>query len=367
VAAVQMGLAGRVLTALLLVVATGVVTAWLVASSVAPGLFHRHMLQAGESAAHGEAIAHAELAFRSASRLSLAVAMTAALVASVAVSLYLTRRLARSLLPLTVAATDVADGRYAVRVGRPGLGAELDGLADAFNRMAGELQRVEETRRRLLDDLAHEVRTPVATLGAYLEALEDGVRVVDAETLEVMRAQADRLTRLAQDVSSVSRAEEGYRSLDARPLPPVELLDGAVSLAAGNYRGKGVALTAEVAPDLPAVSVDRDRMGQVLGNLLDNALRYTPAGGHVIVSAGRRGTGLRITVTDDGEGIPAEHLAHLFERFYRVDSARDRGHGGSGIGLAIVKALVEAHGGRVHATSDGPGRGAAFTVDLPLR
>jgi len=366
VTGVRMGLAGRVLTALLLVVATGVVTAWLVASAVAPGLFHRHMLQAGESAAHAEAIAHAELAFRSASELSLAVAMTAAVVASVAVSLYLTRRLARSLSPLTVAAADVADGHYAVRVARPGLGTELDGLADAFNRMAGELQRVEETRRRLLDDLAHEVRTPVATLGAYLEALEDGVRVLDADTLEVMQAQAVRLARLAQDVSAVSRAEESYRSLDAQVLPPAELLDAAVSLAAVRYGAKGVALSVAVESGLPAVAVDRDRMGQVLGNLLDNALRYTPPGGHVAVAACRQGSEVRIAVTDDGEGIPAEHLPHLFERFYRVDTARDRRHGGSGIGLAIVKALVEAHDGRVQAASDGPGKGATFTVDLPL-
>jgi two-component system sensor histidine kinase BaeS len=362
-----MGLAGRVLTALLLVVATGVGTAWLVASAVAPELFHRHMLQAGASATHAEAIAHAELAFRSASELSLAVAMAAALAASVAVSLYLTRRLARSLLPLTAAAADVAGGHYAVRVGRPGLGGELDGLADAFNRMAGELQRVEETRRRLLGDLAHELRTPVATLSAYLEALEDGVSSLDGETLEVMRAQAVRLARLAQDVSAVSRAEEGYRGQDVRPVPVEEMLGAAVSAVGTRYRAKGVELTMDVPRGLPVVWVDGDRMGQVLGNLLENALRYTPPGGQVVLAARGHGTGLRIAVTDDGEGIPAEHLPHLFERFYRVDTARDRLHGGSGIGLAIVKALVEAHGGRAQVTSDGPGRGSTVTVDLPWR
>jgi two-component system, OmpR family, sensor histidine kinase BaeS len=361
----RMGLAGRVLSALLLVVATGVLTAWLVASAVAPGLFHRHMLQAGASAAHAEAVEHAELAFQSASRISLAVAMAAAVAASVAVSVYLTRRLARSLLPLTAAAADVASGHYAVRVGPPGLGSEFDGLADAFNHMAGELERVEDTRRRLLDDVAHEVRTPVATLGAYLEALEDGVRVLDADTLDVMQAQVVRLARLARDVSAVSRAEEGYRTLDAVPVHPGELLDAAVAVAVDRYRAKGVALSAQAADGLPGVVVDVDRMGQVLGNLLDNALRYTPDGGQVRVAARRHGHLVRITVTDDGEGIGAEHLPHLFERFYRVDTARDRGHGGSGIGLAIVKALVEAHGGTVAADSDGPGQGTTFTVDLP--
>lgn len=362
-----MGLAGRVLTAMLLVVGTGMATAWLVASAVAPGLFHRHMLQAGQSSAHVEVIEHAEQAFRSASALSMAVASVAAVVASVAMSLYLTRRLGRSLTPLAVAAAEVAGGHYGVRVRRPRLGAELDGLADGFNRMAGELQRVEETRRRLLDDVAHELRTPVATLGAYLEALEDGVSVLDVETLAVMHAQTARLTRLAQDISAVSRAEEGHDVLSLRPMPVQDLLGGAASVAGEHYRAKGVALRVDVAPGLPDVTVDVDRMGQVLGNLLDNALRYTRPGGQVALAAEQHERGVRIRVTDDGEGVAAEHLPHLFERFYRADSARDREHGGSGIGLAIAKALTEAHGGRIRADSDGPGRGATFTIDLPAR
>jgi two-component system sensor histidine kinase BaeS len=359
-----MGLGARVFTALLLVVATGMLTAWLVASAVAPGLFHRHMLQAGESG-HAQAILHAEEAFESASGISMAVALAAALAASVAVSLYLTRRLARSLYPLTAAAAEVAGGHYNVRVRRPRLGVEVDGLADAFNRMAGELQRVEETRRRLLDDLAHELRTPVATLGAYLEALEDGVSVLDVDTIGVMQAQTSRLARLAQDVSAVSRAEEGQSSLQLQGVSVEDLVSAAVSAAAERYRAKGVTLLVRAAPGAGRVRVDVDRMGQVLGNLLDNALRYTAPGGQVVVAADRYERGVRITVTDDGEGIAADHVPHLFERFYRADSSRDRAHGGSGIGLAIVKALVEAHGGRAHASSQGPGCGATFTINLP--
>jgi two-component system, OmpR family, sensor histidine kinase BaeS len=358
------GLTARVLVGLLLVVATGVVTAWLVASAVAPSVFHEHMMMAGE-ASHSAAVRHAEAAFDAASGISLLVGLLSALVASVAVSGYLARRLARSLHPLVVAAAQVAGGRYDTRVVRPRLGAEVDGVAAAFNQMAGELQRVEQTRRRLLDDLAHELRTPVATLSAYLEALEDGVTALDGETLSVMQAQTRRLARLAQDVSAVSRAEEGHDGVELRRTAVTDLLAGATAAAADRYAAKDVHLHVRAGPGLPPVQVDGDRMGQVLGNLLDNALRYTASGGNVTMAATRQPHGVRIVVADDGEGVAAEHLPHLFERFYRADAARDRDHGGSGIGLAIVRALVEAHGGRVAVASLGPGHGTTVTIDLP--
>ncbi|HEY6797691.1 MAG TPA: ATP-binding protein [Kineosporiaceae bacterium] len=360
----------RVLAALLLVVAIGVVTAWLVASAVAPAVFHRHLQMAGESA-HSPAMAHAELAFDAASGISLGVASLAAVAASLMVSVYLARRLARSLQPLVAAAAEVAAGHYDVRVGQPRLGAEADALARAFNHMAGELGRVEQTRRRLLDDLAHELRTPVATLSAYLEALEDGVSALDGDTLSVLQAQTRRLARLAQDVSAVSRAEESQAGLDLRPVAVRDLLATAAAAAADRYQAKGVSLTVREAPGRLRVWADLDRMGQVLGNLLDNALRYTSARGHVVLSAAAGADShpdeVRMVVADDGQGVAAEHLPHLFERFYRADAARDQAHGGSGIGLAIVKALVEAQGGRVTVDSPGPGRGTTFTITLPGR
>jgi signal transduction histidine kinase len=266
-----------------------------------------------------------------------------------------------------LAVADVARGRYQVRVQRPGLGAEFDELTDAFNLMAARLHQVEDTRSRLLADLAHELRTPVATLGAYSEALEDGVTTLDADTLAVMKAQIGRLARLAEDVSAVSRAEEGERILSREIVDASTLISDACAAAAERYAAKGVVLARDVAGGLPTVTVDRDRMAQVFGNVLDNALRYTPAGGTVTVEARQRDDRLQIRVTDSGEGISPEHLPHVFERFYRADIARDRTHGGSGIGLAIVKALVEAHGGRVEASSPGQGFGAMFTLDLPLK
>jgi signal transduction histidine kinase len=246
-----------------------------------------------------------------------------------------------------------------------GLGTEFDDLGVAFNQMAGRLEGVERTRRRLLSDLAHELRTPVATLDAYLDGLEDGVAELDGETLEVLRAQTRRLIRLAEDVSAVSRAEENQSSLHLVHLAPGDLVMAASTAATSQYAAKGVELVTEVISGLPSVAADPDRMGQVLSNLLDNALRHTPTGGKVTVRAATTGGLVHVNVTDSGSGIPAEHLLHIFERFYRVDAARDRAHGGSGIGLAIVKALVEAHGGTITVTSGGAGQGADFTIALP--
>jgi two-component system, OmpR family, sensor histidine kinase BaeS len=201
-----------------------------------------------------------------------------------------------------------------------------------------------------------------------VDAAEDGVAVADEDTWTVLRTQTGRLRRLAEDIAAVSRAEE--HQLDLRPVCVAarDLVHAAVTAAQPRYTAKQVTLLARVTDANEAgaeVEADAERMGQVLGNLLDNALRHTPAGGQVVVGVGRDAAGVRFTVTDTGEGIPAEHLPHLFERFYRADPARDRGHGGSGIGLAIVRAIVAEHRGRVTATSDGPGAGATFTVTLP--
>jgi len=200
---------------------------------------------------------------------------------------------------------------------------------------------------------------------AYLEALEDGVAVLDAETVALLRAQGERLTRLSEDLSAVTRAESGEMTLSLEPCLPSVLLEAAYLAAKDAAAGLGVTLVVDAAGGLPAVQADPGRMAQVLGNLVDNALRHTSAGGEVRLAAQAVGAGVELSIADDGAGISAEHLPHVFERFYRVDTARDRVHGGSGIGLAITKALVEAHGGGVRAFSAGAGRGARFEVTLP--
>jgi signal transduction histidine kinase len=180
----------------------------------------------------------------------------------------------------------------------------------------------------------------------------------------MLRGQTRRLARLVQDVSAVSRVEEHVDPLVLASTWPGELVRSAVAGAQPAATARGLALETRIAPGLAPIALDRERMGQVLTNLLDNAVRHARSQVGVAVEKAAGG-GLRISVRDDGDGIPAESLPHVFERFFRLDSARDRESGGSGIGLAIAKALVGAHGGRITAESGGPGRGATFTIILP--
>lgn len=357
-------LAVRLLLAQGLVVIASVGTAVAVASFVGPPLFHQHMLEAGHTPSSPELV-HIEQAYIDASAVSMGVALVIALACAFVVTWYVSRRLQRPVSAMTRAADDMARGSYAVRVPPTGAGPELDTLADSFNLMAERLERVEDTRRRLLSDLAHEMRTPLATLHVYVEGIEEGVATWDDETSRVIRGQLERLTHLAEDLDDVSRAEEGRIALALEVLPVRELLAAAQEHAQVAYAAKGVRLVVDLGGDDCSSRVDRQRIGQVLGNLLSNALRHTPAGGVVTLSARCERDRVLVEVADTGEGLTAEQLPHVFERFYRGDSARDRDHGGSGIGLTIVKALVEAHGGRITAGSDGPGQGATFTVVLP--
>lgn len=359
------GFATRLLVAQALVLGAGALTIWLVASAAGPSIFQDHLAEAGVTHTASET-AHVEEAFASALLLSVTVALVAAVGAALAVSWYFSHRIQESIAHVAGAAADIAAGDYAARVDDPGLGTEFSTLAATYNTLADRLERIETTRRRMLADLAHEMRTPLATIDAHLEALEDGVRDLDTITLEVLTSSTRRLRRLAEDMTAVSRAEEGNLRLDPRPVSAVDLAAAAVEAARDRYSDKGVGLTAGLQP-AGRVTVDPDRIGQVLGNLLDNALRHTPAGGTVTLGCRRAGPFVEYTVTDTGEGIAAEHLPHLFDRFYRADTARDRHHGGSGIGLAIARALVAAHGGGIHATSPGRGGGATFTVRLPAR
>ncbi len=297
----------------------------------------------------------------------LASVLTAAVVAATLVTWLVARRLRRPLTELSSAARAIARGRYDRRVAHTGAGAELDELAVSFNTMAARLEATEDTRRRLLTDLAHEMRTPLATCTAYLEALDDGVTTWGPDTSLVLGQQVARLSRLAADIDDVSRAEEGRLSLEIRRLPAARLLDGAYATMRARFSESGVHLLVE-SDGVPgaAVSADPQRIGQVMANLLDNGLRHTPPGGVVRISPRVEGYELVLDVEDDGDGIPAEQLPHVFERFYRGDSARDRKDRGSGIGLTISRAIVDAHGGSLTVHSAGPGRGSTFEVRLPL-
>jgi len=340
-------------------------TSWLVASAVGPGIFRDHLQRAGVTHTSAETT-HVEEAFGSAMIISLLVALLASVLAALAVTWYFTRRVQRSITAVADSASEIATGRYRSRVPSPGLGGEFDQLAATFNELADRLDNVEITRRRMLADLAHEMRTPLATLDAHLEALEDGVRDLDEATFTILRSSTQRLVRLAQDINAVSQAEEGKLEIDLVATDPRDLVEAASRAAHDRFRAKGVDLVEDIATDA-TVSVDRERMGQVFGNLLDNALRHTPPGRTVTLACrGIDDKWVEFIVRDSGEGIEPEHLTHVFDRFYRADSARSRHQGGSGIGLTITRALVEAHGGGISADSPGRGRGAKFTVRLPV-
>lgn len=357
------GIAARLMVAMTWVLASAALAAWVVAAAVGPMVFHRHMAAAVDEP--GTLVDHAERAFTSASAATLAVALTVAVLTALLTSTVLARRIGTSLGTLSTAAQQVAAGRYEVRLGQPGIGTEFDALADAFNAMAARLSRDDDLRRRLMADVAHELRTPVATISAYLDALEDGIDELNPQTIEILRSQASRLTRLSSDLAAVTQAESGGLVLQRSSVSASDLVATAADAARSKAQRAAVTLSTRVQEHLPEPVVDPDRIGQVLANLVNNAIEHTPAGGRVVLVAERSTPGLRLRVDDTGEGITADDLPHVFERFYRVDTARDRAHGGSGIGLAIAKALVEAHGGTIAAHSDGLGRGARFVIDLP--
>lgn len=359
----KIGFGPRLLLAQSLVVLVGSITLLGVALFLAPGLFRTHLEQTAGPVST-EVTEHLQVAFTKAMLTSLLIGVLAAAMTGLAVSWYITRRVVDPITAMAQAAAAVAGGHYDARVTESGLGSEFDAVGRSFNQMARDLAATERTRAQVLRDLAHELRTPLTTIRGYHEALADGVLPADRETFATIEAELSRVQRLIDDLSRVAAAEEGSAMLQRRAIQATDLLTSAIAAAAPNFSRAGVTLSLEP-PDECMVLVDPDRLQEVLTNLLNNALRHTPQGGKVTLGAVNEGQTVRLTVTDTGEGITAEHLPRVFERFYRVDSHHPHEHGGSGIGLAITRALVQAHNGHVQAHSAGPGKGSTFTITLP--
>lgn len=359
----RFGIRGRVVLSMALVILAGGVTALITAALLGPPIFERHIEQIQNEP--GDVLDHASLALRSATSLTLALSLVVSAVTSLIVGLALARKFAAPLAAMSRAAEQVAGGQLETSVTPPRIGAEFDALARSFNTMARQLEENEGLRRRLMADVAHELRTPVATIAATIDAVEDGVQEFSPQTVSVLRAQASRLSTLADDLASLTRAESSALVLDLHPCRPEDLLARAGEACQVRFARADVGLAIEVEPHLPLIQVDPDRIGQVLAGLLDNALRHTDAGGQVTLAANAHDDRVRLIVLDTGEGIEAEHLPLVFERFYRVDTARDRARGGSGIGLSIARALVQAHDGAISVHSAGRGRGTRFIIELP--
>lgn len=363
---------GSSLTVRLLVVQAIVLVVALVIVAVTtlllgPQMYINELFRQGHGRAVG-AILHLDDVFRNVSLLSVTIGGLTAMVIASFVSFLITRRIRHSISEVGRAATRVASGEYGVRLEPTELGSEFNDLTGSFNDMAAKLHAVDQTRRQMLADLAHEMRTPLANLKGHLEGIEDGIVTLDDRTSGILAGQISRLEHLAQDMRSLTQAEEGMVHLRPSRQDPADLVVDVVAGAEQLAKSRQVEITASMPrTPLAPVLMDRARMDQVLSNLVDNALHHTPAGGQVTVGLAEREKQVIYTVTDTGDGIPAEDLNRIFMRFYRVGEGREAKPGGSGLGLAISKAVVQAQGGTLTATSHGPGRGSEFTVHLARR
>ena len=294
----------------------------------------------------------------------IASTVLAALLA-LSAALLVGRRIAQPIEAVSKAAQLLAGGQLSARVAtreRSSNGDETAQLALSFNRMAQSLEANELERRQLIADIAHELRTPLAVMISRLEALEDGVFELDQSEVKRLQMQANFLARLVEDLRIVSLAEAGRLSLQRRTVD----LRGLTLETVSGFQARAAQVSKEirVLTEPVSISADPDRLRQVLTNLLENALKY--ASSEVRLGLSVHQSEARIVIADDGDGLPPSELTRVFDRFYRSDSSRNRSSGGSGLGLSIVKAIVELHGGRVSARNLEP-RGAEFTVVLPLR
>jgi signal transduction histidine kinase len=230
--------------------------------------------------------------------------------------------------------------------------------------MSSELARAQDLRRQMTADIAHELRTPLSVILGHVDALAEGVLPANAETFDVIRDETTQLGRLVEDLRTLSRADAGELTLNLQPVQPYTLLERASAAQRPFAVEKQIEITLEPQSDIPQIMADTERMAQVLGNLLSNALRYTPEGGTITLQSAAVEDGVEMRVTDSGPGIESDELPHVFNRFYRGDKSRQRETGGSGLGLAIAKSIVELHGGRIWVESE-PGQGAAFVIWLP--
>jgi signal transduction histidine kinase len=346
-----------------LVIVAGAASLALVALAIAPGIYHDHIRDA-LGVVPADVTRHLDEAFQDSMAIALGVAVLAATITALAVSWVISVRLARPIRDLAVAAEDVTHGHLDRRVAVAGA-EELRQLAAAFNTMAAALAESEQRRHALFSDVSHELRTPLTTIDAYLEGLADGVVASEPVTWELLRNQTRRLGRLVEDLNTLARADEHRLDLRRRPVDIASVTDVAAAAVQRAFDEKGVTLEYTQPPDDVILNADPDRIGEVLANVLGNALRHTPPSGRVRLAAAANSQTVTITVTDTGEGVPEGELDRIFDRFHRADASRARTTGGSGLGLAISRALVNAHGGAIHAAPGPAGQGLAVVIALP--
>ena len=372
----KLSLFWKLMLAFTLVVAIGLGAVVILANQVTASEFHQ-MMMGGDGqgmmmgpngmAGRGQTLMQ-QAALERVNRAVLFGGLVA-LIAALVVGFFIFRAITRPIDQLTRAAHQLAQGDLSARVAvddhASRLGSdEISELGAAFNTMAGNLQQSEQVRRDMTADIAHELRTPLAVMRGNLEAMLDGVYPFDAEHLNPALNQVNLLTRLVEDLRTLVQAEAGQLPLEKRPIDLGALLQSALTSFEAQAAAQQVALHTELAPDLPTVNLDPDRMQQTIGIVISNALRYTPPQGSITVAAKTDRARVTIEVADTGSGIAPEDVPHVFDRFYRADKSRARESGGSGLGLAIAKSIVEAHGGSIVARSK-TGQGTTLQISLP--
>jgi histidine kinase len=358
----------RLFFSYLAVVLVGALTLAVTLSLLAPSAFdHRMMGGTGTGMGSGGGMGMGRTqnyhdAFVSALRTSLPLAVLVSVGVAAAAALVIGRKILQPIDDVRHATARMIDGHYDERIVEPAE-LELAALARDVNGLAASLENTERRRGELIGEVAHEMRTPLTTIEGYVEGLLDGVFEPTEEVLTALGEETARLRRLAGDLASLSRAEEGALDLALEPADLTSLASQVASRLRPQFDAKGVRLDVRAEQKVRA-TCDAGRIAQVLTNLLGNALTYTPEGGTVAIAVERTTMGASVIVTDSGAGLAQEDLSQVFERFYRVPGVA-RPSGGSGIGLTIARSLARAHGGDVTASSAGPGKGATFTLTLP--
>lgn len=366
-----MKLSYRLFLSYIFVVLIGVVVLAISTAFVAPANFSEQMTHMGRGSSsmmdqhERELNAELEGSFRNSLNNALAIAGVAAILAAGGVSWFVSSQIVKPVRALVALSQRIASGHYEQRL-HLDTADEFAELVENFNRMAKSLEETEVLRQRLLGDVTHELKTPLASIKGYMEGLQDGVIPATPENFQLIHSEADRLQRLVQDLQELSRTEARQIQLEITTCTPRRLVWPALERMRPQFQEKGIALKAAVSDDSPLVRADIDRTSQIMTNLLGNALQFTPSGGEVTVTAARSGDLLCISVADTGAGLDPADIERIFQRFYRVDKSRSRSTGGSGIGLTVAKYLVEAQGGTIRAESAGVGMGSRFTFTLPL-
>jgi signal transduction histidine kinase len=367
-------LAIKLFLSYILVILVGVIVIVFTTRFTVPEAFNRHMgmgqvtgqgMMAGQGQGRG-IMSDLFLNFQASFNEALLLALLVAGFVAILISLIMSRGVVASVHVMTKASQRIAEGHYGERVQKTGED-ELGQLAHSFNQMAEKLEQVENMRRQLIGDVSHELRTPLTAIKGSMEGLMDGVLPASEETYQQIHQEAGRLARLVDDLQELSRVEAGAYPLEKKPIEMSSLVQIVIKRLKNQAAGKSIDLKTDIPENLPPVMADQDRITQVLTNLVNNAIQYTPEGGWVTISASHTADKVQVSVADSGIGIPKEHLQHLFTRFYRVDKSRSRqSGGGSGIGLTISRHLIEAHGGKIWVESSGDGQGSTISFNLNI-